>query len=151
MSIRLSTGLRNKLLEGGSSGGIKGALASGFVYIYPGSQPTSPDTGATGTLLGKVTVSGDGSTGVTFASTASSGVLSKNGSETWKFTGLADGQAGWFRFSEAGDTPTALSTTAARMDGTIGTAGSDMDIANTNVVTGSSNTVDNFTVTMPGA
>lgn len=150
MSVRISTGMRNKILAGGTSGGVKGALAGGFIYIYPGSQPTSPDTGASGTLLGKVTVNGDGSTGLTFDAPVN-GVLSKAAGETWRFIGLADGQAGWFRFSDATDTPTATSTSAARIDGTIGTVGADAEIANTNIVLGSSNTVDQFTVTEPGA
>lgn len=150
MTVRLSTGLRNKMLDGGSGGGLKGALAAGFIWIYPGSQPSSADTGATGTLLGKVTVNGDGSTGLTFDA-AASGVSSKAAAETWRFTGLADGQAAWFRFTASGDTPTANSSTAARLDGTIGTAGADMNIANTNIVTGAISTVDNYTVTLPGA
>jgi hypothetical protein len=150
MTVRLSTGMRNKMLDGGTTGGVKGALALGFIYLYTGSQPASADTGATGTLLGKVTKDGDGTTGLNFDA-AASGVSSKAAAETWRFTGLADGVAGWFRFSAASDTPTATSTTAARIDGTIGTAGADMNIANTNVVTGAVSTVDNFTITQPGA
>lgn len=150
MTVRLSTGMRNKILDGGSGGGVAGALTSGFIYIYPGTQPTTPDTGATGTLLGKVTVNGDGTTGLSFDA-SSAGVLPKAAAQTWRFTGLADGQAAWFRFSAASDTPTATSSSAARIDGTIGTAGADLNIANTNIVTGAVSTVDNFTITMPGS
>lgn len=151
MSIRLSTGLRNKILEGGAGGGVKGALDGGFVYVYPGTQPTSPDTGATGTLLGKVSVEADDTTGLTFEAAAVLGVIQKAAAELWQFEGLAVGQAGWFRYSEDGDTPTSNSATAARLDGTIGTAGADMDIGNTNITVGAVNTVDRFSVTMPAA
>jgi len=150
MTIRLSTGLRNDILNGGAGGGVRGAFAGGFIYIFPGTQPASPDTGATGTLLGKVTVNGDGSTGLNFDA-AVNGVMSKALAEVWRFLGLADGQAGWFRFCEASDTPTVTSATASRMDGTLGTAGADMDISNTNVTTGAMNTVGDLTITMPGA
>lgn len=150
MTMRLSTGLRNKLLDGGTAGGIKGSLAAGFIYIYTGTPPATPDTGATGTLLGKVTKNNDGITGLTFDA-AVAGVSSKAAAETWQFTGLAAGQAAWFRFSEAADTPTVTDSTKARIDGTLGTAGADVNIANTSITVGAVSTVDSFTVTMPGS
>lgn len=149
MTMKLSTGLRNKMLDGGSGGGIKGALNLCKVNIYTGAQPTSPDVVATGTLLGTVTVSGGG-TGLTFDA-AAAGVISKAAAETWKFTGLADGVAGWFRMWAAGDTPANASTTAARIDGAIANSGGDMTISNINVETGAISTVDSCTFTMPGA
>ena len=54
MAIRLSTGLRNFMLEGGS---LKQALANGFIELYSGTQPTDADSAVTGTLLAKYTVS----------------------------------------------------------------------------------------------
>ena len=149
MTIRLSTGLRNALLDGGASGGIKGSFNLGFMAILTGTQPTSADTGTTGTLLGTVSVSGGG-TGVTFDS-AAAGVISKAAAETWRFTGLTDGVAGHFRLYAAGDTITSTSTTAKRLDGAIGTSGADLNLSNLNVTTGQVNTVDTFTITMPGA
>ena len=56
MTVRLSTGMRDKLLNGGASGGLKNALNLGFIAIYSGPQPLSADTGATGTLLATVSV-----------------------------------------------------------------------------------------------
>lgn len=150
MTIRLSTGLRNKLLDGGTTGGIKGAFNLGFLYLYSGVQPASADDAASGVQLAKVTVNGDGSTGVTFGS-AASGTIAKAVAEAWRYTGLADGQAGWYRFSEATDTPGSASAVKARMDGSIGTSGADANIPNTSIATGVIGTVDNFTVTMPGA
>lgn len=58
MTIKLSTGLRTKMLDGGAAGGMKGALNGGFINIYSGPQPLSADTGATGTLLATVSVAG---------------------------------------------------------------------------------------------
>lgn len=54
MAIRLSAALRNFLLEGGS---LKQALANGVVKVYTGSQPSSANDAATGTLLCTYTLS----------------------------------------------------------------------------------------------
>lgn len=150
MTIRLSTGMRNAVLKGGADGGVKGALASGFIYIYTGAQPANSDIGAAATLLGQVTKDGDGATGLLLGEPVN-GVIDKDPAELWRFLGLADGAAGWWRFAEASDTPSAASATAKRIDGSIGTAGADANIANTNVVTGAMSTVDSFSITMPGA
>jgi len=149
MTIRLSTGMRGKMLDGGTTGGVKGALALGFCAIYDGTQPASADTGATGNLLGTITVN-DGGTGGTFDASVA-GVLSKAAAETWKFHGLLNGTAGWFRFYPAGGTPTATSATEARIDGLIGTAGADMNISNTTIVAAAVSTVDSFSFTMPAS
>lgn len=65
MTVKLSTGLRSAMLNGGVGGGVKGALDLGKINIYSGPQPLTADTGATGTLLGTVTVNAGG-TGLTF-------------------------------------------------------------------------------------
>jgi hypothetical protein len=149
MTIRLSTGMRNKLLDGGAAGGIKNALNLGFINIYTGTQPAAADTGATGTLLGTVSVSGGG-TGLTFDA-AVAGVIAKATAETWRFTGLAAGTAGWYRFWPAGGTPTNTSSTEARIDGSIGTSGADMNVSNLAIEVSQVNTIDSYTFTMPAA
>jgi len=52
MTIRLSTGARNA--QGGTLG-LAGAFNKGYINVYTGTQPTSADAAATGTLLGTVT------------------------------------------------------------------------------------------------
>jgi len=150
MSLRLSDTMRNKLLDGGASGGIKAGLNAGFIAIYSGSQPSSANTGATGTLLGTVTVNGDGVTGLGFDS-ASGGVLSKAAAQAWKFTGLAAGIAGWYRLYAPGDTITATDPTKPRVDGAIGTSGAELNLSNISIAISQVNTVDAFTITMPAA
>jgi hypothetical protein len=54
MALRISTGLRNFLLAGGS---LKQAFEGGRMEIYSGSQPATGDTAASGTLLVTVTKS----------------------------------------------------------------------------------------------
>ena len=151
MTIRLSTGLVNKMLDGGAGGGLKGAFTSGYMAIYAGTQPSDADTGAgSATQLGKVTKNDDGTTVITFDA-AVLGVASKAAAETWRFHGLAAGTAGWFRMYVSGDTITTDSTSAARFDGSIGTAGADLNISNTNIILNAVTTVDSFTVTLPKA
>ena len=149
MTVRLSTGIRNKMLDGGASGGIKGSLALGFINIYSGPQPLSADTGATGTLLGTVSVDAGG-TGLTFDA-AVSGVIAKAVAETWKFNGAAAGTAGWFRFWPAGGAPASTSTAEARIDGSIAASGADMNLSNVSIAVGAPNTVDVFQFTLPAA
>lgn len=148
MTVRISTGMRNALLNGGTAGGVAGALRLGFLYLYDGTQPAAADTGATGTQLGKVTVNDDGTTGLTFDA-AVAGVIAKAAAENWKFHGLANGNAGWYRFCEAADVPGNTSSTAKRIDGLVGTAGADANISNTAIVAGAVSTVDSWSFTMP--
>jgi len=147
MTVRLSTGARNKLLDGGSGGGIKGALNLGFINIYSGPQPLLADTGATGTLLGTASVNAGG-TGLTFDA-AVLGVISKAAAEAWKFTGLAVGTAGWFRFYPAAGNPANTSATEARIDGAVAASGGDLNLTNISITIGSPNTIDVFQFTMP--
>lgn len=147
MSLRLSTGARNKLLDGGSTGGIKGAFNLGFIAIMDGSQPANADAAATGNLLGTIS-NNDSGTGITFDA-AVAGVSSKAAAETWKFHGLAAGIAGWFRLYAPGDTITNVSATAARVDGSIGSSGADLNLTNLTIAIGQINTCDSFTITCP--
>ena len=147
MTVKLSTGLRNKMLDGGVGGGVKDALALGKINIYSGPQPLTADAGATGTLLGTVS-SGAGPTGLTF-SPAASGAVSKNSTEDWKFLGVAAGTAGWGRFYPAGGNPSVLSTSEARIDFSIASSGGDVNLNNISIAVGAPNTIDAFVFTMP--
>lgn len=147
MTVRLSTGLRAAMLNGGTEGGMKGALSGGTIRIYSGPQPISADAPATGTLLGIVTV--DGAGGGLHFDTSTDGTLSKAAAEDWKFKGIAAGTAGWFRFTADGGFPDINSSVEARIDGTIATSGGDVSITNVAITVGSPNTVDVFTFTLP--
>ena len=54
MTIRFSTGLRNALAQGYGFGGI---MNRGYMKIWTGSQPATPDAVETGTLCGTITLS----------------------------------------------------------------------------------------------
>lgn len=143
MAIRLSTGLRDGLLD---TGALNSLLANAKLEYYTGAQPASADDAVTGTKL--LTI--DNTTGINFAAAAVSGTISKLGSETWSAAAIASGTAGYFRMSVLADA-NALSTTAVRIDGSIGSFGADLNLTSTNIVSGATQTVDAFDVTLPAA
>lgn len=147
MTLRLSTGLRDAINNGGTNGGIKGALRLGFINIYSGPQPLTADAAATGTLLGTVSVNASG-TGLTFDASVA-GVISKAAAEVWKMVGLANGTAGWMRFWPAGGNPANTSTTEARLDASIGNSGADLNLTNLSIAVGVPTTIDSFAYTTP--
>lgn len=146
MSLKLSTGLRNKLLDTGS---LKSIFAAGFIKIYSGSAPADADAAVTGTLLCTISISGGG-TGINFDTAAVGSVLSKLSSETWSGTNAATGTATYYRHVAAGDDGTS-STTQARIQGTVGVVGADMNLSSVSLVSGNPQTVDYYSVTLPAA
>lgn len=54
MALRISTGLRNFLLSGGS---LKQAMGGGRIEVYSGTQPANADSATAGTLLVTITES----------------------------------------------------------------------------------------------
>ena len=150
MTVRLSTGLRNAMA---GATGFAGALETGVIYVYTGSQPATADAAVTGTLLGTITkdgnawAAGSATNGLEFAA-AANGAIAKEPAHVWKMTGVAAGTAGWFRFvgnaADAGGTSTAL----ARLDGSVGTANADLNMANVTVAVGTPITIDTFSYTV---
>jgi hypothetical protein len=145
MTVRLADKTTNVMLAA-----IKTALDAGFLAIYSGPQPLSANTGATGTLLGKVTKNGDGTTGLTFDAPTLN-VMHKAAAEVWQFTGLANGTAGYCRFYPAAGTPTGTSSAETRIDMAIASSGSDCTLSNIAIVTGAPNSIDVYQLTMPEA
>lgn len=148
MTIRVSTALLKKIMDGGATGGIKGGLSPCFCAIYQGTQPGSANTGVTGTLLGVISINGLGVTGLTWDG-ATGGVIPKAAAEAWKVTYVAAGVAGFFRFYLAGDTLTTTDATKTRLDGSCGTSGADMNMSNLTTVVDRVDSIDSFTITLP--
>lgn len=146
MALRLSTGLRNKILGTASVSTIFNLCK---IAIYSGAQPATADDVATGTLLVTITVSG-GATGLTWG-TPVAGVLSKTVAEDWEGTAVADGTAGWFRLYEATDDAAAAETVLARFDGAVSTSGAQLNMSSTSIVTGAVQTISSFTYTEPAS
>lgn len=122
MNLSISTALANQLLGGND---LASTLSGGKMYVYAGAVPANADAAAAGaTLLATVTESGDGGTGLTFATPAAGGVLQKTAAEEWKClaANITDGTAAFYRFCAGSDDGSgAASSGNYRLQGTIGT------------------------------
>lgn len=139
MAQKMSTGLCDKLL---TNNPLKTIFNLGFIKIYSGAAPATADAALTGTLLCTISNNSTG-TGLTFDASAS-GVLPKAAAETWSGVNGATGAASHYRLVAVGDTG-ALSTTEARVQGTVSTGGSDMVMGNTTLTNGATTTLNFFT------
>lgn len=144
MAVKVSTGLRNALLDSAS---LKDILDGGFLDIYSGTIPATADDALTGaTLLCRVS---NGGSGLTFDTSAVGGVLSKNPSEVWQGLNTASGVASFFRFVTAADTG-AASDTEERIQGTVAVLGADLNISNTSLTVSAPQAIQFFYVALPG-
>lgn len=145
MSIK-STGLANYIATTGS---LKAALDGGFLLLFSGPVPATADEAvdASSVMLCKISVGGNGTTGLTFATPASGGILSKTASETWQGTVAATGTATFWRFCAAGDAGMAASSTIARLQGTVGTTvASEGVLSSVDLVSGNTQDIGLFQV-----
>lgn len=146
-------GLAGTVVACARGGSLKDIFKDGVLRIYSGTQPTSADTAVSGTLLIEVTVDagafahGNAAAGLEYGA-AASGAIAKD-SDTWQGLGLAAGTAGWFRFCANPTDNGALSSTLPRIDGSVGTSGSDLNMTNTSITVGSTYTIDAWTITLP--
>lgn len=141
MALRLSTALRNAMLNSWINGTAASMWDSGVLEIRSGTIPADADTAPTGTVLASITLPAD-----SFAA-AASGAVAKAG--TWADSSAdAAGTASWFRLRQSGDAGT-TNTTDERIDGTVGTSGADLNLDNTSIGAGQSVTINTFTLTQP--
>ena len=106
---------------------------SALLKIYDGSQPASPDTAiSTQNLLVTLTCNAS-----QFAAAASGGVLTASAISSG--TAGATGTAAWFRLTTSGGT--------AKIDGTVGTSGTDAIIDNTSIASGQTVSCTSLTIT----
>lgn len=141
MALKLSTGARTALAN---NEGLKTIFSGGYIDIYSGGQPSSPDYAETGTKLLRIGIGGTG--GVQFG-TAASGEIPKS-AETWSGTVTVAGVGGWFRLYGTGGT-SGSSTSEKRIDGNVGVSGSDLVLANTTFALNATVTIDTFTLQVP--
>lgn len=135
MTVRLSTGMVNGMLSSGSFKFLAEDSTGFFIDVYSGSRPESPDVAATGTKLYTLSASGGGG-GLHLAAAAAGKAIAKAAAEIWQGVGLANGTAGYYRLRTGADTGGTDSTTAVRLDGTVGTSGADMNLTSVSVAVG---------------
>lgn len=151
MTIRISTGLRNAMVD---TVGLKGGLNTGIGEVYSGAQPASADDAPTGTLLAVITkdhaafTPGSPTNGLTYTATA--GTLAKS-ADAFEYIGIAVGVAGYVRFKGNATDAGGVSTTALRLDMAIGSAGVEFAMSNLNIAVGTPGVVTQFSLTMPAA
>ena len=127
MTTRINTTVRNTMVDS-----LNGTFT--VFKVYTGTQPSSADAPATGTLLVSIDI-------VNGFNTAANGAASLVATESG--TSVAAGTAGWARLQDAGGT--------CRVDGTVGIAGSGADfiISGTSITNGVTLELTNATLTMP--
>ncbi len=144
MALKLSTGLRDGMLD---TSPFKTLLDASRVKIYSGVAPSSADD-AEGALLVSIG-SAHADTHCHFLASAVSGVLSKD-ANVWSGVASATGTASYFRLVVNTDTGV-LSTTEIRMQGTVGTSGADINMSSVSIVSGATQTIDTWDLTMPAS
>lgn len=145
MSLKFSTGLRQAIL---ASNPLREVLANGEIRIYSGPEPASVDSAISGSNLLLVTIRTDANGGLNFETDAPGGTLLKDLDEVWQGTVVANGVATFYRHVLAADTG-AASTSSPRIQGTVGFAGTDMQLSNTNLVIGAIQKMEAYSVTLP--
>lgn len=129
MSLSYTTTDRNTRLDALTTS----VGASGILKIYSGTPPANVGASLSGnTLLAQLTMN------ATFAPGASGGVLTLN-SITTESAADATGTATFFRMTTSGGT--------AKIQGTVGTSGSDLNLNTTSIVAGAAVSVSSYTIT----
>jgi len=148
MALQLSQGLRDALLVTGS---FKAVMDGGEIRIFSGSAPASPNDAETGTKL--VTIQSDdvGDSLMDWDSTLSAaGQITKEATQVWSSNASATNTAGYFRYTfPIGTDAGGSSTTLKRLQGNVGTSGSDLNMSSVSIVTGAPQTIDTFKITIP--
>lgn len=129
MTIRFDTTMRNTMVTA-----LTGAIGSATLSIYTGSQPAAANDAATGTKLVDITING--------FNTPATGSATLDTSTPNTGVAVATGTAGWGRI---------VGGTGERIDGTVGTSGTDFTINSTSITNGATVTLTAMTVTQPAS
>lgn len=136
-----------------SSGSLKNIFKDGVLEIYTGTQPATADLTESGTKLVRITKSSGAFTagvvtnGLEFQD-SSGGVMTKLSTETWSGVGLADGNAGWFRFY-TNDYDDGATSTGIRFDGSVAVFGAQLNFNALAITVDLPVSIISFSVTMP--
>jgi hypothetical protein len=146
--VRLSTGLGLSML---GHYGLMAMMNYGYIAVYEGPQPSSPNLPPTGTLLGKITtdalafVIGSSGNGALELEQDETGLLQQG--STWILRGSDTGVAGWWRWHWNAFDDNVESFYYPRMDGIVGES---LVLADTSITPATSVAIDNFAVQFGG-
>ena len=150
MALNFSTGFKDAILDTGS---LKATFDDGFITIYAGTVPANADADLGGATA-LVTYSDGGAapaggTGLDLATAgAVAGAISKEPGQVWEGTAVATDTATFFRYRELVDAGGA-STTAIRIQGTVGGGGADLFVTSTSFTSAVAYTLDMFSISIP--
>lgn len=139
MTIAISTGLANLILDAITNDGTGTNFDSGILELRSGAAP-GPDEAASGTLLASIDLDPDAFLGAGDRAVFASG--------TWQDAAAdAGGTAAHFRLRQSGD-GNGASTTAIRMEGavTVSGGGGDLELSSALIVLGQPVIIDSFVI-----
>ena len=129
MTIRFNTAMRDAMVTA-----LTGVIGGYTLSIYTGSQPAAANDAATGTKLVDIMING--------FNAPATGSATLNTSTPNTGTAVATGTAGWGRI---------VGGAGERIDGTVGTSGTDFTINSTSITNGATVTLTAMTVTQPAS
>jgi len=129
------------------SSSLKEIFKNSKLIIYTGAQPTSPDEAPIGTKLVEITTNASGEFDLEFDE-ASNASIDKKPTDNWSGWAVATGTAGWFRLITNGDSEV-YSENDCRIDGAVGTANAELIMADTDISSGSIQTISVFRISIP--
>lgn len=143
--LLVSTGFKSLLLGPQSFAQI---FAGGELRLFAGGRPASANRAQGANLIGTVRRVDPLNTGLQFVLVDS--YVIKPPQDVWQLLAQTNGTVAWWRLVALGDTGTD-STTAARIDGDIGTAAapSDMTLSLVNFNANQALPIDSFLYTIP--
>ena len=143
MTIRISTAARNAAIAAAAAL-VDGGSGAGVIRVYTGSQPATPATSPSGTLLLEFTCSDPA-----FGS-PSTGTVTLDITPAVTDDGITTGTAGWFRIC---DSTEAAGTGLGIVDGSVTATGGggDLTLSTVSITTGLTVTVTSFTMTEPAS
>lgn len=127
MTLKLGTTMRNLMADA-----MGAELAGATMSVYTGSQPADPQATATGTKLVDIAI--------TSFDMAASGLAALNTASPNDGTAVATGTAGWARI---------ITAASRRIDGTVGTTGTDFIINTASITSGGTVTLLEMDITQP--
>jgi hypothetical protein len=143
MTVRINTALRNAMADAAGAT-IDGGSGAGKLRIYTGTQPATPATSPSGTLLCEITLNDPS------FDPAASGVAALDITPALSGTGVAAGTAGWARFLTSTE---AAGTGLGVIDGSVTATGGggDVTVNTTTISIGLTVSVTSASVTAPAS
>lgn len=149
MSLKLSTGLRNSMLDGDA---LAVALGNSKIVLFGSndaysSEPATADAAIPANAVVLCTITGPTGDALEYEA-AAGGIIAKSIAQAWAGTNSASGVATWYRHMDAADAGGA-STTAPRVQGTVGVSGAELNLSNTTLANGAPQTIDYYSIALP--